>query len=502
MRIVEIIKSFTHEGKRFEAGHKFVMAEDVESNYRTVAGDSIGMSHPIESVYRPYKGEDLNGKRLMTWRTGGIGDIFFLNPVLRYLKKKYPTSFIRVASGCKQPLENVPEIDQLQDMPFDAKLLNDVDYMLQYQGIIEGESAQSKMIHATDMFFSYFGIDSIQFPMEEKVPKLFFTKEEMTWLKSTLTGLGIEEKHYVVGIQMETSSPLRNYPKEKLKPIIDILAQEENVKVVLIGNEQHHIISQFYKGNSPNVTAAIKFTVRQSIVLATRYDLIIAPDSFMIQVGGALEKPLIGLYGPFASEVRMKYFKNSIGLDPSVVCSPCFKHDFRPCVKGFPSPCFTQISVEDLLQAIDYQKNKFTGRHFKYMAEFLREPDLSEIEQYLLSADKGLAFFPRYFRHHNMITVDVSPFTKPDITDLQMNFTRESHPFVIFFNELQPKYINLYNNSKGLVRPGGYFIVYKNGAIEALFNDVKTDLGKNFTLMYSKLDPVKNVFIVVGKKPY
>jgi ADP-heptose:LPS heptosyltransferase len=502
MRIVEIIKGFTHENKRFEAMHSYVMAEDVESNYRTVSGECVGMSHPIEKVYRQYKGEDLNGKRIMVWRTGGIGDIFFLNPVLRYLKKKYPTSFIRVASGCKQPLENVPEINEVYDMPFDAKHLNDVDYHLMFQGIIEGESAQSKRTHATDMFFSYFGIDSLQFPQEEKVPRLFFTKDEMTWLKATLTSLGIEEKNYVVGIQMETSSPLRNYPKEKFKPIIDILAQEENVKVVLIGSEQHNLIAQFYKGNSQNIVMATRFNVRQSIVLATRYDLIVSPDSFMIQTAGALDKPLVGIYGPFASEVRMKYFKNSIGLDPSVVCSPCYKHDFRPCIKGFPSPCFTQISVEDMLQAIDYQKHIFTGQHFKYMNDYLKEPDLSEIEQYLLSADKGIVFFPRYFRHHNMLTVDVNPFTKADITDLQTNFTRESHPFVIFFNEMQPKYINLYNNAKGLVRPGGYFIVYKDNGVEALYNDVKVDMGKNFTLMYSKFDPTTKIFIVVGKKPY
>jgi ADP-heptose:LPS heptosyltransferase len=460
------------------------------------------MSHPIEKVYRPYKGEDLNGKRIMIWRTGGIGDIFFLNAPLRYLKKKYPTSFIRVASGCKQPLENVPEIDQLLDMPFDAKYLNDVEYMLMFQGIIEGESAQSKKTHATDMFFSYFGIDSIQLPMEDKVPKLFFTKEETTWLKGTLASLGISENNYVIGLQMETSSPLRNYPKEKIKPIVDILAQEAGVKVVLIGCEQHNLLAQFYKGNSPNVIAATKFSVRQSIVLATRYDLIISPDSFMIQTAGALEKPLVGLYGPFSSDVRMKYFKNSIGLDPSVVCSPCYKHDFRPCIKGFPSPCFTQISVEDVLQAADFLKNKFTGQHFKYMANYLKEPDLTEIGQYLLSADKGLAFFPRYFKHPNMVTVDASPFTKPDISDLQMNFTRESHPFVIFFNELIPKYINLYNSSKGLVRPGGYFIVYKENGVEALFNDVKSDLGKTFILMHSKFDPINKTFIVVGKKPY
>jgi ADP-heptose:LPS heptosyltransferase len=502
MKIVEVLKTFSHEGKKFEANHKFIMAEDVEANYRTIAGDSIGMSFPIEQIYRQYRGEDLTGKRLMTWRTGGIGDIFFLNPVLRWLKRKYPTCFIRVASGCKQPLENVPEIDELYDMPFDAKYLNDVDYHLMFQGIIEGESAQSKRMHAVDMFFSYFSIDSIQFPSEDKVPRLFFKKEEMEWLAQTLKALGIQDNEYVVGIQMETSAPLRNYPKDKMKAIIDILAQEEHTKIVLIGTDQHEVTAKFYKGNRNNILIATKFTVRQSIILANRYDLIIAPDSFMIQVAGALDKPLIGIYGPFSSEVRMKYFKNSIGLDPSVVCSPCYKHDFRACIKGFPSPCFTQVGIEDVLQAADYLKHKFTGKHFKFMANYLKEPDLTEVEKYMLSADKGLAFFPRYFRHHNMLSVDISPFTKPDINDLNMNFTRESHPFVIFFNELQPKFINLYNSVKNIVRPGGYFIVYKDNGIEPLYNDVKMDIGKTFTLMYSKFDPVKKTFVVVGKKPY
>ena len=101
-----------------------------------------------------------------------------------------------------------------------------------------------------------------------------------------------------------------------------------------------------------------------------------------------------------------------------------------------------------------------------------------------------------------MITVDANPFTRADITDLQLNFTRESHPFVIFFNEITPKYVNLYNNCKGMVRPGGYFIVYKDNGVEALFDDVKKDVGKNFTLMHSTFDPVKKFFVIVGKKPY
>ena len=500
--MIEVKKPFTNNGINFETGHKYVLPEDAEAQFRTTYGNNIGMSYPIDSLLKPYKGEDLSGKKIITFRFGGIGDITFLNPVLRWLKKKYPTCHITAATACKQPLENVPEIDVLLDMPFDVKYLESTDYTCFFQGILESSSEISKKTHAVDMFFSYFGIDSIQLPSEDKVPKLFFNREEMSWLKETLNNLGIKEENYVIGIQVESSSPIRNFPKEKLKAAIDLLSMEDNVRIILIGTEPQEIVCQYYKGQNPNIILATKFTVRQSIVLANRYNMVISPDSFMVQVAGAMEKPLVGLYGPFPSSVRMKYFKNAIGLDPSVVCSPCFKHDFRPCIKGFPSPCFTQVSADDVLQAADYLKFKFTGQHFNYMNRILKEPDLTDIEQYMLSADKGLAFFPRFFKHPNIITVDVNPFTGADVKDLSQPFNREAYPFVIYFDEFQPKYISLYNNSKGFVRPGGYFIAYRENGHEALFNDVKMDIGKNFILLLTKFDPVTKNFIIVGRKPY
>ena len=503
MRIVEILKSFSQGENNFEAGNRYVMAEDVESQYRNVTVDALGMSYPIETTYRPYKGQDLNGKRLLCWRTGGIGDIFFLNPVLRYLKKKYPTSYIRVASGCKQPLENMPEIDELYNMPFNAKLMDDVDYHLMFQGIIESSSDISKKTHAVDMFFSYFGIDSIQLPAEDKRPKLFFKKEEMDWLKTTLKSMGITDNDYVIGIQMETSAPLRNFPKEKLKAVTDILVKEPSVKIVLIGTEQHEIITQYYKGANINIIPALKYSVRQSIVLTSRYNLVISPDSFMIQAAGALDKPLVGIYGPFPSEVRMKYFKNAVGLDPSVVCSPCYKHDFRGCIKGSPSPCFTLINIEDVLQAVDYLKHKFTGTHFGYMSAILKVPNLAEIEQYLLGADRGLCFFGGYYKHPNAISVDPNPFAKAEISDLSQDFKREQFPFVLYMNNFSPKYQSVYQNSKGMVRPGGFFIAYTENGNEQFFNDIKRDIGSSsFIILHSKFDPVNRNMTVVGKKPY
>lgn len=502
MRMVEVVKAFTRNNMTFKQGHKYVMAEDAESQWRSIAGDHLGMSFPIESIYRKYTGQDLTGKKLMCWRTGGIGDMFFLIPVLVHLKTKYKDCFLRVASGCKQALENLPEIDELYNMPFDAELLDTVDYHLMFQGIIEAGSETSKRVHAADMFFSYFSIDSIQFPPEIKKPKLVFTQKEKQWLEETCNKMGVKKDNYVVGIQLETSAPLRNFPKDKMKMIVDVLAKEEKVKIILIGTPQQQALASFLKANYSSVILALNFNVREAIILTNRYDLVISPDSFMVQAAGALDKPLIGLYGPFPSEVRMKYFKNAIGIEPNVVCSPCFKHDFRACIKGYPSPCFTLVKPEDVLQAADYQRFKFTKTHFKFMEHFMKTPDLGEVEKYMLSADKGLGFFCGYFQHHNLIRVDSNHFVDADITDLNHEFKRESFPFVLYMNDYSPNRLSVYHGSKNMVRPGGYFIAYKNDAPEQFFLELKQDIGKSFTLLHSKYDASKRTLLIVGKKRY
>lgn len=504
MRIVDVTKPFTQTGIKFEAGHRYVMAEDIESQYRSVVGDCLGMSYPIETMYKPYKGQDLTGKRILSFRTGGVGDIFMVMPVLRYLKKKYPTCFIRFATGCRDALENVPEIDELYSMPFDAKLMEDTDYQLFFQGILESSSEASQNNHGADMFFSYFSIDSTQLPDEDKRPRLFFKKEETDWRDKVLSEYGIKEEDYLIGVQMETSAPLRNFPKDKMKSVIDILSQEGNVKIFLIGSEAQTILGQFFKGSNPKVSVMTGFSVRQSLTLATRYNLVISPDSFMVQAAGALEKPLIGLYGPFPSTVRMKYFKNAIALEPSTACTPCFKHDFRPCVKGFPSPCFSLVTIEDVLQAADYLKAKFTGSHFKFMERVMANLDLTDVEKYMMSADKGLCFFGGYYDIPNALRVDSNPFVKADISDLSTEFKRDSFPFVLYvgpsgFDNKNKPY---YDGSKNLVRPGGHFIVYSEGTDEAFFAELQKDIGRTFILLHTKFDPARRRTVIVGKRAY
>ncbi len=85
--------------------------------------------------------------------------------------------------------------------------------------------------------------------------------------------------------------------------------------------------------------------------------LIIAPDSSFVHIAGALGVPIVGLYGCFPSLLRMKYYKKAIGIDTNVPCAPSFTHGHAPCYRGDPPPCFSVISVKNILDAVDHLLN-------------------------------------------------------------------------------------------------------------------------------------------------
>ena len=56
-------------------------------------------SKQFNSMFRRYRGEDLTDKTLLIWRSGGIGDLCFSQPLIRYIKEKWPTCEILYATA-------------------------------------------------------------------------------------------------------------------------------------------------------------------------------------------------------------------------------------------------------------------------------------------------------------------------------------------------------------------------------------------------------------------
>lgn len=57
-----MVENFSQSGRKYKKGQSYIMAEDIEAQFRSLNGDKIAMSYPFETIGRPYKGEDLTNK--------------------------------------------------------------------------------------------------------------------------------------------------------------------------------------------------------------------------------------------------------------------------------------------------------------------------------------------------------------------------------------------------------------------------------------------------------
>jgi ADP-heptose:LPS heptosyltransferase len=74
----------------------------------------------------------------------------------------------------------------------------------------------------------------------------------------------------------------------------------------------------------------------------------------MIHMAGLTNTPIIGLYGPFDCETRMKYYNSAVGISSKVECSPCNRHQPLAWCKwtSGESLCLKQLEPNLIIQEL------------------------------------------------------------------------------------------------------------------------------------------------------
>ena len=305
--------------------------------------------------YKRYKGEDLNDKKLITFRNGGIGDLLFQLPALKALKEKYPTSNITICCNqkFKELFDGLDYIDNVLNVPM---LLNDImdrDYFVNFEGLIENNpDAETK--NAYDLHNEQFFIDP-----EIKCPRLYVDPNEENIIKPMLRG------EIRIILAFAASVPIRSIdPRLWIQLINNVDDNRVRWYIISTPFQQKTLIEPFLgylsnknKNKVVNWSKTYPRSFKKLIALVNNCDVVIAPDSGLLHIAGSLGKKVIGLYGPFPSELRLKHYKNAIGLDAFAECyfakgetgscfqhgngscnaankkmerySPCMKHDYR-----------------------------------------------------------------------------------------------------------------------------------------------------------------------------
>jgi len=315
-------------------------------------------------IFKQYKGENLDNKKILIWRTGGLGDICFINPSMRWMKKKYPTCkiYFSCSPSYKHLIENWDCIDEFVDFPVDCKYLYECDYHATFEGVIE-RCKEAETINAYKLFSEWLGLN---IPDKDLVPEFSTDPVFDLFVNEYIKQNNLDE--YIV-VQLRTSTPIRTPSTNCWNNILLPLLKDGKKIVITDSPRMYDRINAFIKLAIPEQYRYLVFNfskysadIKSSISLINKANLVIAPDTSMIHIAQGVKCPVLGIYGAFPGEIRMGTYINADWVEPieSDICKFNGKHccthgqecDGLKNKKGSTAPCYGYLDYDEIYQKI------------------------------------------------------------------------------------------------------------------------------------------------------
>lgn len=318
----------------------------------------------FQNMYRPYLGQNLDNKNLLVFRTGGIGDLLFIQPNLRYLKEKYPTCNIAFACGPQyQPMvENWDCVNEVLDLPFTLNRLSKSHYHVLFEGVIE-RCRQAETENAYNLFSKWMGLD---LPDNLLVPQQISPPELIEKCRGILSEMGVPEKGYVV-MQLRASSQVRSPRPEFWMALANKLTEKGHHILITDNPRQADKVDEFikmiYRKDMIHNFCAKSEDIAHSIAVISLAEGVIATDSAMNHIATSVDVPAFGVMGPFPGYIRFKTYPKMDWVDSKRDCTHCYLHGHRPCPHAGPdgfSPCYDVIDIDEIINRYEglIERNK------------------------------------------------------------------------------------------------------------------------------------------------
>ena len=342
MKILQLGVDVAEGEIRMKKRTPYVMADPLAQSLANRNKGAVQRFEMFEPYYKPYMGQGLDKKSIAIWRTGGFGDLLFITPIVEYLKRRYPTCRVSVATSerFKDVWKNNPNISKLTSsytLPISLDFVTRHDYAGIFEGTIENFKTEDQYC-AIDAFAFNLGI--FDMPLELKRPRYYLTSSEVNIAKNKVrskTGLDIYKDKYVC-FQWKSSSKLRDYPYEKLIAAMHSIQKETGYKIVILTHpnyrgviEHEMAMAKEHMGfESPleYINLAGITSYRESAAVLALGSGVVGIDSSLAHMAAALGVPSVTIYGPFKAEWRTIYNRNNISLQHQDACpnAPCAYH--------------------------------------------------------------------------------------------------------------------------------------------------------------------------------
>lgn len=154
----------------------------------------------------------------------------------------------------------------------------------------------------------------------------------------------------LIGLVLGTSKPNKRWPPEYFAQLTELLREEGRAEVVLIGGSaEREPEAQVQSALSvPAASAVGKTDLKQLSALLAQTSVVVAGDTGALHIAGALERPVVGLYGPTSPLLTGPYGSKHIVLWDQLSCSPCGR---RPSCRDYD--CMRQLTPQRVAKAVE-----------------------------------------------------------------------------------------------------------------------------------------------------
>jgi heptosyltransferase-2 len=324
--------------------------------------------------------------KILIIRFSSIGDIVLTTPVIRCLKQQlegevelhYLTKQVFAPLVEESPyLDKVYSIDKSTNEVIERLEAEQYDYVVDLHKNMRARRVKRKLkalsftfdklnikkwflvnfkwnrmpdVHIVDRYLDAvkaLGIESDQNGLDYFLPKEF---ESSVTLPSGFTD-------YVV-LVLGANHGTKQIPEIKMQELL----QKSRQNFVLIGGkEDQELGDKLSKIESKRIlNTAGKTSLHESAFLLKNAKSVITPDTGMMHIAAAFQKPIISLWGNTVPEFGMSpYFKKGHESKSTLMevqglsCRPCSKIGFEKCPKGH-FKCMMEIESDEVVDKLDF----------------------------------------------------------------------------------------------------------------------------------------------------
>ncbi|HVO07906.1 MAG TPA: lipopolysaccharide heptosyltransferase II [Burkholderiaceae bacterium] len=354
------------------------------------------------SIEAPTAARERTGERILVLRYRFIGDTLLTVPFLRNLRRAKPDALIVwvVAPGSADVVAGIPYVDEL--LPWDPVTRHaesrgthrtwrdklafirelrrrrfDTAYVLKRSlssALIAWLSGARHRVgfategrgllltmrvpyrhdqHEVQNFLDVLRADGV--PVVDDHLEAWLSAGERIFASTFLQQHGVGPADRLIAIHPFATNKPRAWHEDEFIALANQLQSRHGGRVIVFGGPGDATDAQpFRERIVPAPIVAVGGTsLRQTMALLERCELLVCNDSGIMHLGAALRRPLVALFGPQSPLKFGPWGESSAVVYKRLPCSPCrqrFWTECQPSPRGKPA-CMEAISVQDVIAA-------------------------------------------------------------------------------------------------------------------------------------------------------